>query len=75
MLLDNKELYDAILQSKGCLDISPALYFYILVRRILLECHIESRAVADYISSILTKAIHVEEAFKRTSQKGKRTIM
>jgi len=71
MLLDNKELYDAILQSKGYLDISPALYFYILVRRMLLECAIDNREVADYVSGMLTKAVHVEEAFKQDITEGK----
>lgn len=61
LLLDSPELYRAVLESTGCLTISPHLYFYVLVRRALREGGVPNREVADYVAELLA-------AFTRTEQ-------
>lgn len=55
LLLDSPGLYQAILEARGCLTISPHLYFYVLVRHALREAEVPSREVADYVAELLTE--------------------
>lgn len=52
-ILDDRQLYQAVLEHRGCLRISDHLYFYIVVRRVLREAGIEDRRVADYVAELL----------------------
>src|ERR1041385_9012425 len=54
-LLDHDAVLDALLNRRGCLHISPHLYFYVIARRILRNAGIEDRAVADYLGEMLTE--------------------
>ena len=54
LMLDRRELVDAILEGLGCLSISPRLYFYVLVRHALREAGIDDREMADYIAELLS---------------------
>src|SRR5262245_2879572 len=54
-LLDHDAVFDAILNRRECLKVSPHLYFYVIARRILRNAGIEDRAVADYLAEMLTE--------------------
>lgn len=60
-VLDHESLADAILSEPARLSISPQLYFYILIRRVLKETGITDRKVSDYLASLL-------ETFSRTAR-------
>lgn len=60
-ILDHDMLYRAVLEHVGCLQLSPAFYFYILTRRVLRKAGIEQRALSDYVAAVLS-------AFSHTSQ-------
>ncbi len=61
LILDHERLRDAVLGGEGRLTISSALFFYVLVRRVLTEAGIQDRHLADYIASLL-------DQFSRTSR-------
>ncbi len=52
-LLDDARLFRAVVDSRGCLQISLHLYFYVLVRHVLRGEGVESREMAGYIASLL----------------------
>lgn len=52
-VLDDDQLFHAILERHDCLTISNHLYFYVLVRRVLRKAGIEDRLVADYVAEML----------------------
>ena len=54
LLLDDKKLLYAILDHAGCLQISARLYFFVLVRHVLLEAGIDDREASDYVAEMLT---------------------
>jgi len=49
-LLEQDSLHAAILEGTSCLQISPRLYFYVLVRRVLQRAGIADREIADYMA-------------------------
>ena len=53
LLLDDKKLLYAILDHAGCLQISARLYFFVLVRHVLLEAGIDDRETTDYVAEML----------------------
>ena len=53
LLLDEKTLFHALLESPAYLRISLNLYFYVLVRNVLKAAGIDDRALADYIAAVL----------------------
>ncbi len=55
VLLDMPQLFERVLEGPDLSPISPYLYFYILVRRVLQEFDIEDREVADYLATMLTE--------------------
>lgn len=69
-LLDNKLLYEIIAEQQGYLNISPALYFYVLIRKILRDDGIENRDIADYISGVLTRHLTTQNAFSHPITQG-----
>jgi hypothetical protein len=54
-ILDDPRLFRAVLDLKGCLPVSLHLYFYVLVRHVLLREDIRDRDVADYIAELLAE--------------------
>lgn len=51
--LDNPRLYDLILRAPLGIRISPAMFFYVIVRRTLKKHDIHSYRMAEYVSSVL----------------------
>lgn len=54
LILDDETLFREILEGRGCLRISPRLYFYVLVRRVFRNAGLEDRALADYVAELLS---------------------
>jgi len=61
-ILDDEELFHALLERHGCLRVSSHFYFYILVRRVFKRSGIEDRAVADYVAEMLAAFAQAEQA-------------
>lgn len=57
-ILEHDALAAAILESADSLRISPALYFYVLCRRVLKNTAVSSRDAADYIAAMLDAFTH-----------------
>ena len=55
LILDDDMLFRALLEQRGCLRVSPHLYFYVLVRHVLRESGLDDRNVADYVAELLTE--------------------
>ena len=52
-LLDSPELLERLLAVRTMLVPSEALFFYVLVRRALLDAEVDDRLVSDYLSALL----------------------
>ncbi len=52
-LLDSPKLVEAVLEGTAPLSISPQLYFYVLLRRVLKDTGVDDRTVSDYVASLL----------------------
>jgi hypothetical protein len=52
-ILDDKSLFQTIVDSPNDLRISPHLYFYVLVRHALLCADMDDRELSDYVASML----------------------
>ena len=52
-ILDAPKLVEAVLDGSAPLSISPQLYFYVLLRRVLKEAGLNDRSVSDYVASLL----------------------
>jgi hypothetical protein len=53
LILDDETLFHALLEQRGCVEVSTRLYFYVLVRHVFKRSDIHERAVADYVAEIL----------------------
>ena len=53
-ILDQRQLFDAVLNQQGCLHISSRLYFYLLVRHVFLNAGMTDSVTADYVAEMLT---------------------
>ncbi len=60
-ILDHDLVYESVVDSTGCLQVSAAFYFYVLTRRVLKRASLDERALTDYVAAVLL-------AFSRTSQ-------
>jgi hypothetical protein len=60
-ILDNPRLVDSLLTEGAPLNISPQLYFYVLLRHVLKESELNDRSVSDYLASLL-------ETFSQTAR-------
>ena len=60
-ILDHDLIYESVVDSTGCLQVSAAFYFYVLTRRVLRRVSLDERVLTDYVSAVLL-------AFSRTSQ-------
>ena len=56
-ILDLREILRALLERPGALPVSPAFYFYVLVRHAFLAAGIVEAAVADYVSEVLVEKL------------------
>jgi hypothetical protein len=54
-ILDHPRLFETILEEGAPLNISPQLYFYILIRHVLKETGLNDRGVSDYVASLLER--------------------
>ncbi len=55
MILDDEQLFRALLENRGCLRVSNRFYFYVMVRNVFRKADIHDRDVADYIAELLTQ--------------------
>ena len=55
VILDDEALLHALLERRGCLNVSSRFYFYILVRHVFRRSDIQDRVVADYVAELLTE--------------------
>src|SRR5206468_1886674 len=62
VILDDEELFHALLERRGCLRVSSRFYFYILVRHVFRKSDIHERAVADYVAEVLSEFAVTERA-------------
>jgi hypothetical protein len=53
-ILDDVRLFRALLEQMGCVQVSSRLYFYVLVRHVMLEAGLDDHRVADYIAEVLS---------------------
>jgi hypothetical protein len=56
-ILDLKEILRAILDSPSALQLSPAFYFYVLVRHAFVQANLTDPDVADYVAGLMAKRI------------------
>src|ERR1041384_452087 len=62
LILDDDELFRALIERLGCLRVSAHLYFYVLVRQVFLRADLKDRAVADYVAEVLAEFARTERA-------------
>jgi len=62
LILDDEALLHALLERRGCLNVSSRFYFYILVRQAFRRSDIQERKVADYVAELLTEFVLAERS-------------
>jgi hypothetical protein len=62
LILDDDELFRALLEQRRCLRVSNHLYFYVMVRHVLRRAGIQDRSVADYVAEVLCEFSRTERA-------------
>lgn len=60
LILDDEDLFRAVLEQPGCLRVSTRFYFYVLVRHVFKSSDIPDRSVADYVAELLAEFAHSE---------------
>src|ERR1041385_2175574 len=55
VILDDEALFHALLERRGCLQVTSRFYFYILVRNVFRRSDILDRSVADYVAEVLAE--------------------
>jgi len=60
-ILDHDVLVQSLFSVERQLRVSPLLFFYILVRRVLSKAGIQDRDLADYLASLLEKFMNTAE--------------
>src|SRR6267142_1816537 len=55
LILDDEALLHALMERRGCLNVSSRFYFYILVRHVFRRSDIQDREVADYVAEVLAE--------------------
>ena len=71
IILGDPRLLRAILESPDCLNISPHLYFYVLVRNVFKNNGIEDLNLTDYIAELLTEYAHSDSKKRPITADGK----
>lgn len=67
LLLEDPILVKVLIESPGQLSVSPGFYFYVLIRKVLMEAGINDRSVADYLTMILIKGMKSENSLPPTT--------
>src|SRR5258708_32175488 len=62
LILDDEALFRALLERRGCLQVSSRFYFYILVRNVFRRSDIQDRSVADSVAEVLEEFSRPERA-------------
>jgi hypothetical protein len=62
LILDDADLFHAVIEHRGCLTLSSHFYFYILVRHVLRKNGIDDRVVADYVAEVLAEYSSMERS-------------
>ena len=62
LILDDDDLFHALLERGGYLRVTCHFYFYILVRHVFKRSDIADRIVADYVAEVLAEFAHAERA-------------
>jgi hypothetical protein len=62
LILDDEALLHALLERRGCLQVSTRFYFYILVRQVFRRSDIQDRVVADYVAEVLAEFARAESS-------------
>jgi hypothetical protein len=60
-ILDHNLIYESVVDSIGCLQVSAAFYFYVLTRRVLKRVSLDERALTDYVAAVLLAFSHVNQ--------------
>jgi len=60
LILDDEDLFRALLERGGCLRVSTRLYFYVLVRHVFNRSGLPNRNVADYVAEVLSEFARIE---------------
>src|SRR5688572_396148 len=55
LILDDEKLFHALIEYRGCLQVSNRFYFYVIVRNVLRQAGIDDRDVADYTAELLAE--------------------
>lgn len=56
-MLDLKEVLRGLLDSPSALQVSPAFYFYVLVRHAFLQANLTDPDLADYVAGLMAKRV------------------
>ncbi len=56
-MLDLKEVFRAVLDSPSTLRVSPAFYFYIVVRHAFVQADIQDVDMADYVAGVFSSRV------------------
>ena len=62
LILDDEQLFQAVIERRGCLSLSSHFYFYILVRNVLRKSGVDDRVVADYVAEVLAEYSSMERS-------------
>jgi hypothetical protein len=69
-VVDHELIYRELLDECRCLNVSPAFYFYVLVRQACRKAGIDDRELSDYIAAVLVefgrKAVSAKEGEMNT---------
>jgi len=57
-ILDQRAIFQALLEQQGAVRVSAAFYFYIIVRQRFLQAGLDDRELADYVAAILAERVH-----------------
>ncbi len=55
LILDDPQLFHALLEHRGCLGVSSHFYFYVMVRHVFRRAGIDDREMADYVAEVLAE--------------------
>jgi hypothetical protein len=55
LILDDEDLFRALIERSGFLRVSSRFYFYVLVRHVFKRADLHDRAVADYVAELLAE--------------------
>ncbi len=69
-ILDDPRTLNAVLTEPRARGLTPGLFFYVLVRHVLLECGMDDRTLADYIAALLLEFGREDRAYRIDASDG-----